>query len=493
MRPLRDRNPGGGVTERAQIKHGLAWFGSATLLSKLFDVAGIVVLLRFLGSEELGLASLALGVSIVFESFGGLGVEAAIVQSRQVTDEALSSLFWFCMLVAVLICGAVFVAAPLIAAFYEEPRLEPLLWASTVKFVTLGATIVPFQLLIRDLRFREVSMIQAVTSLFVNVAKIALAIAGTGAWALVAPNALYGVLFLVIVARVTPFRPAFRFVWREIREFVSFGVRTAASTIMMESSRNLDYFLVGKFLGLPALGVYRVAFEVAMMPMETLSQTTYRVAYPVFSRVSAEWGRLEAAFFDTARMLLTMTGPIAVVVFFGAGDLLRLIAGDKWLDAVPAIQVLCLAGVLRTSERLFTRLFNAVGKPNLTVVETLATLVVLGAAMSALLMSIGDRVGVLAVCYAWVASYPLLFAVAYGLARSVMPFRFTTYARHLAPTAACVAIMALMTAAAAALRPATGPAASPLAGLFIVAGVGLGSYMFALRAITGLRLRDVFK
>jgi O-antigen/teichoic acid export membrane protein len=336
-------------------------------------------------------------------------------------------------------------------------------------------------------------MIQAVTSLFVNVAKIALAIAGTGAWALVEPNELYGVLFLVIVGWVTPFRPRLRFVWREIRGYVSFGVRAAASTIMMEASRNLDYFLVGKFLGLSALGVYRVAFEVAMMPMETLSQTTYRVAYPVFSRVSAEWGRLEAAFFDTARMLLSVTGPIAVVVFFGAADLLRLIAGDKWLDAVPAIQVLALAGVLRTAERLFTRLFNAVGKPGLTVLETLATLVVLGGLMTALLLTIGESVGVLAVCYAWVASYPLLFVIARGLARSVMPFHFAKYARHLAPTAACVAIMAALTAAAMALRPATGPAASPAAGLLLVAGVGLGSYVVALRGITGLRLRDAFK
>jgi O-antigen/teichoic acid export membrane protein len=94
--------------------------------------------------------------------------------------------------------------------------------------------------------------------------------------------------------------------------------------------------------------------------------------------VSAEWERLEAAFLDTARMLLTITGPMAVVAFFGARDLLLLITGEKWLAAVPAIQVLCLAGILRTSERLFTRLFNAVGKPHLTLIETLATLVVLG-------------------------------------------------------------------------------------------------------------------
>jgi O-antigen/teichoic acid export membrane protein len=168
---------------------------------------------------------------------------------------------------------------PRVAAFYDEPRLVPLLWASTVKFLTLGATIVPFQLLIRDLRFREVSMIQGVSSLFVNAAKIALAFAGAGAWALVVPNALHGVLFLAVVAGSTRFRPRLRFVWREIKGFVSFGVRAAASTVLMESSRNLDYFLVGKFLGLSALGVYRVAFEVAMMPMETLAQTTYRVAY----------------------------------------------------------------------------------------------------------------------------------------------------------------------------------------------------------------------
>lgn len=481
------------MTERAQIKRGLVWFGSATLLTKLLDVAGIVVVLRHLGSEELGLAALTLGASIVFESFGGLGVEAAIVQAREISREALGSLFWFCLLVAALICGAVFLAAPAIAAFYGDPRLGPLLLASSAKFLFLGAAIVPFQLLIRDLRFREVSAVQGFCSLGVNVAKIALAIAGAGAWALVLPNALHGVLFLAAVSRISPFWPRFRFVWREISGFVSFGARAAASTITMECSRNLDYFLVGKFLGLSALGIYRVAFEVAMMPMETLSQTTYRVAYPVFSRVSAAWERLEAAFLDTARMLLAITGPLAVLIFFGARDLLLLFTGEKWLAAVPAIQVLCLAGVLRTAERLFTRLFNAVGKPHLTLYETLTTLVILAASMTALLTLFGERYGVLAVCAAWVASYPLLFVAVGHLARAVMPFRFTRYLRHLAPTAACVAIMAALTALATALRPAAGAGAWPATGLLVVVGVGLGSYVLALRRITGLRLRDAFK
>ncbi len=481
------------MSERAQIKRGLAWFGSATLLTKLLDVAGIVVVLRFLGSEDLGLASLALGVSIVFESFGGLGVEAAIVQARELSAAVLSSLFWFCLLVAVLICGAVFVAAPGVAAFYGEPRLTPLLWASAAKFLTLGATIVPFQLLIRELRFREVSLIQGAASLGVNAAKIALAVAGWGAWALVVPNALHGVLFLAVVARVSPFRPRLHFAWREIRSFVSFGVRAAAATALMEGSRNLDYFLVGKFLGLSALGVYRVAFEVAMMPMETLAQTVYRVAYPVFSRVADQWERLEAAFLDTARMLLSVTAPLAVVVFFGAGDFLRLVAGEKWLAAVPAIKILCWAGVLRTSERLFTRLFNAVGRPQLTLYETLATLLVLGAGMSAMLSLHGARLGLLAVCVAWVAGYPLLFLVVRALARTTMPLRFTRYLRQLAPTAACAAIMAALTALAVALRPAAGPGAWPATGLALVAGVGLGSYVLALRRLTGLRLRDAFR
>ena len=481
------------MTERAQIKRGLVWFGSATLLSKLLDVVGIVIVLRYLSSEQLGIASLALGVSTVFESFGGLGVEAAIVQARGISRETLSSLFWFCVLVAALICGAMFVAAPWVSVFYDDSRLTPMLWASTLKFLCLGVAIVPLQILIRDLRFPEISMVQGITALGVNLAKIALAFAGKGAWALVLPNALYGVIFLAALSWLAPFRPQLRLVWRDISWFVSFGVRAAASTITMECSRNLDYFLVGKFLGLSALGMYRVAFEIAMMPMETLAQTTYRVAYPVFSRVADDWRRLEAAFFDTSRMMLTITGPMAVVIFFGARDLLQLITGEKWLAAVPAIQVLCWAGVLRTAERLFTRLFNAVGKPQLTLFESLLTLVVLATTMCTLLYFLGDTIGVLAVCAAWVLSYPILFFFVRSLARRVMPFRFTGYLRCLGPTVACVAIMGLLTALATALRPATGAGAWPASGLILVTVVGLGSYALSLRRLAGLSIRDIFK
>lgn len=477
------------MSELAQIKRGLAWFGSATLLTKLFDIAGIFVVLRCLDSEQIGLASLALGASIIFESFGGLGVEAAIVQARQLSASALSSLFWFCVIVAVVISGSVLATASSIAAFYDEPRLVPLLWASTVKFLALGATIVPFQLLIRNLHFREVSFVQGAASVGVNAAKISLALGGMGAWALVIPNVLHGVLSLVVTSCIAPFRPRLHFVWSEIREFVSFGVRAAASTILMQCSRNLDNLLVGKFLGMSALGVYRVAFDIAMMPMEILSQTTYRVAYPVFSRVADQWKQLESTFFDTSRMLLVMTGPLAVLIFFGARDLLQLIAGEKWLDAVPAIRILCWAGVLRSTERLFTRLFNAIGKPQLTLIETVATLAILGISMGSLLAVYGETLGVITVCIAWIVSYPLLFLVVQSLVRTVMPLRFAAYARHLAPTVLCVAIMA----AAAALATALRPDAWPVTGMAIVIGAGLGSYILSLRWIAGFRLREAFK
>jgi O-antigen/teichoic acid export membrane protein len=251
--------------------------------------------------------------------------------------------------------------------------------------------------------------------------RIGLAFAGTGAWALIVGDASRGLYLLVGVLATSAFRPRLRFVFAEVRRFVSFGLRAASASVIFHAYRNIDYLVVGKVLGTETLGIYRVAFEVAMSPTETIIQVVNRVAFPVFSRIASDGHKLVDAFLAIARYTVFVTGPVAVFLYFGASDVIRTITHERWLAAVPAVQILCWGGLLRSLAQVFPQLFNAAGRPTLGIVDSIITFVLLGGTFTAGAVLFGDTLGVAAVCYGWLICYPVLLAALLVLARRAVP------------------------------------------------------------------------
>ncbi len=475
------------IDARAQLRRALGWYGSATLLMRVVDVASTIVVLHYLSKDDLGLASLCLGITITAEALSGFGVSGAIVQAEHVSAPQQSSLFWWCMAVALVLAMIVWLGADPIARYYEAPRLGPMVAVSGLKLLTVGAAIVPLHMLSRALRFKQVSVVQASASLAETVTKLSLAVIGFGAWALVVSNVLRGLFLLLALLIVVRFVPKLRFRRNEIAPFVSFGVRASLASLVSEAARNVDYFLIGKYLGVSTLGVYRVAFDVAMTPAEAIAQPISRVSVPLFSRLALEPQRMPDAFLRSTRYLLALTGPVALFLSFAGEDLLTLIQAGAWLEAMPALGVLCWAAVMRVMTRMFSNVFVACGRPDLALLEAGLTLMVLAASMIALLQLGAAQLGMLAVCYAWLLAYPILFSVLWRFARQVMELRLETYARALAPIIAGLIVTAGTTATALAMLAELHPSASAITRLACVAAVVLATFTAFMR--WGLRPR----
>lgn len=112
-------------------------------------------------------------------------------------------------------------------------------------------------------------------------------------------------------------------------------MRIAGASLVSEVYRNIDYFLVGRHLGVATLGVYRVAFDLAMVPIEAIAQPIYRVSFAVLARMTNEKERLVREFLRSSRYLMALAGPVAVFLQFAGSDLLVLLGGERWLAAAP--------------------------------------------------------------------------------------------------------------------------------------------------------------
>jgi len=227
------------------------------------------------------------------------------------------------------------------------------------------------------------------------------------------------------------FRPQLHFALQETKRFVRFGLQVASSAVLYQVYKNADYFLVGKLLDIEALGLYRVAFDVAMQPTDTIIAVVGRVGFPVYSRLSHDPPALRATFASNTRSLFLMVAPLAALIFMCAGELFEVIGGGRWLAAVPAVQILVWAGLLRAATTMFPQVYVAIGKPGFATIDSLVTLVVLTVSFW-LGLTLFPELGVLSVCYAWVLVYPLLLLVHLTVIRRLIGLAHAPYLRALA-------------------------------------------------------------
>jgi O-antigen/teichoic acid export membrane protein len=473
---------------RHEMKQGLWWTGASTVAMRILDVGGSLLVLQFLSRSEVGLAALAWSFSVLLEAFNGLGVGYVIVRQRDLTHAELSGLFWFSSLLGLAMVAVIAAVGPYIAIFYADWRLYPMMVVSAVKLVFVGAALVPLQVLTRDLQFKVSGTAQTLATLGEALTKVVLVIAGFGAWGLVIANLARGLFLWLALRRLAPFRPLLQAADASVRRAIRFGLRVSAAGIPNQLYRNLDNLLIGRVLGTNALGIYQTAFQLGMAPLEIILQLVNRVQFPIYAALRDKPAELVQAFNRSARTLLLFLGPLAVLLCFASADLLALIGGGKWLPAVPLIQVLAWASLLRGLHHLFPQLYIATGHPKFAIVDSLITGVTLVAGFVLALALAPPGRGAMWVAWAWLVSYPLPLMAHAIMVRRCAPVTLRGLAGALARPAAGVAALVLVVGLGSTASATFG---SPLLSLVMLIALALGGHALYLRLALHMRLRDV--
>jgi O-antigen/teichoic acid export membrane protein len=475
------------IDDRYETKRGMWWLGSATAVARAIDVASSLVLLALLTREEMGTAALVVSTGAIIEAASGMGIGHALIQSQTLTKPEEHSLFWLTSAIG-LGLGLVLVAiSPLVAREYGLPLLLPMIALTGLKHFFVGVAVVPQQLLNKQLKFRELGAIQALSTFFEALAKIALAALGFGAWAVVLSNVLRGVVLVGLVLGFSGFRPQLHFSWAESRGYLRFGTRIAGSSLLYHAYKNADYFLVGRLLGVEVLGVYRVAFDLAMQPLEVIILLVNRVTYPIYVKLAHDAAALRNALLRSTRSLILLGAPAVAFLFLAAEDVLAMINEGRWGGAAPALRVLVWGGLLRGGAHLFPQVYIASGRPHYALVDSVSALVVLVSGFT-IGLSLFPELGMMSVCWTWLAAYPLLLCVALTLTRRIMPITTLEYLRAFLPGVAGALVM--IAAMKAALSAGLGQYGLVLA-IAGLATVGLAAYASYLRVALKIGLREL--
>jgi O-antigen/teichoic acid export membrane protein len=325
---------------------------------------------------------------------------------------------------------------PLVGALTGEPLVAWLLLAYGGKLLWQNVYFIPYSLMKRELRFKELSVLRIIANLAEFAAKIGLAWAGFGPWVFVLGPLCRVLVTGVGIQLLHPWRPALVFRWGEAREWIAFGFRSSGSKILFHLYSNLDYYVVRSFFGTAALGVYRTAKDFVLAPALVISEIITQVAFPVFARIKHEHERLRAQLVAFMRMNLVVMMAFLGVVFVAAAPifefleerspfehLFRLAGADRfpllrwirfgsddWTAAIPIARVLCLVAALRALSFLIPPLLDGMGRPHLTLRYSAVAAVVVPLGFVAAAIGLGPALGSLSVAVGWAVCYPIAFA-----------------------------------------------------------------------------------
>ena len=324
---------------RKAIRGGMAKLcGQGVLLG--LRLLFLVVMARLLDPADFGIVAMVTVVTGIYELFATAGLSAATVQRATITDEQLSSLFWVNLLVGVALGVLCLVTAPILVAFYHEPRLTWIAAALAVGFVVAGAGVQHMALLQRQMRYGLLAAIE----ILANVASIAvgllLAFFGFGYWALVATSVVLRAVMTLSVWLATSWMPGRPHSAPEIHALLRFGATITANNFVIYTGYNFEKALVGRVWGADALGLYGRAFQIVDIPSANLMSAVGGVAFSALSRIQDDPARIKRYFLKGYSILNAMTIPTTMFCAMFAEEIILVVLGPKWVEATTIYRVL---------------------------------------------------------------------------------------------------------------------------------------------------------
>ncbi|CAM5762333.1 teichuronic acid biosynthesis protein TuaB [Labrys miyagiensis] len=432
------------MTIRNAAFSAIRWTSMAMLGRAVIAFAQIVTLSRILDPADFRLVAIAVtivGIGIVFTD---MGISNALIRFRDVTKEELNSLFWLNVFMGGLVTLVVAAGSPLIAAFYGDSRLIPLvLVASTVFFVTsLGQQ--QRAMAEKNLRFDVLFRIDMISAVAGFALAVASALLGFGAMSIVAGNLVNvaGVTILSWLLLADGWRPAFSFSWQAARRFIEFGLNVVAISMFNAVALNGDIILGGRLITGSALGYYFQPRDICMRIMLVVNPIVTRVSFPLLASVSHDKQRVKTVYLKALKMTASVNFPIyAFLAVFGP-EVVAIALGPKWAASGPIMRVLAIWCAVRSVGNPVGSLLFATGETKR------ATYSALGVAIAVFVfVYLGAPFGILGIPVSLTVLYSILVPVFWAtLVRPACGAGFAEYHQVLllpAITTLCAALSGL--------------------------------------------------
>jgi len=357
---LRRLQPAGRSDLGSGVRRGATWAAGGKIIGQVIQFLGTIVTARLLLPEDYGKVAIVLPLVAFAAIFSSLGLGSAVIHTRRVTEQVLSTAFWVNAVTGVLLTGLVAALSVPLAKLFGEPLLTPLLLVASLNF-TLSLNVVHTALQERTLRFKQIALQETVCSLISIGTVVVAAVFGGGPFALVLGPLAYTIVRTLLAWAAVRWFPRARPDRESVRELWKFTRGITGFNILIFWSRNADNLLLAGVASQAALGNYSRAYNLMKLPVGQISVVMGRVLFPALSRLRDDRARLGRAWLRALSVSGVAAAPIAIGMAVTAPAMVEVLFGRRWLGMVVVLELLAVSALPQTLTATVGGLLRATG------------------------------------------------------------------------------------------------------------------------------------
>lgn len=359
------------------LGHAFKWSFLSELAAKAIQPVVFIVLARILSPEDFGVIAAATMVIAFSQIFWEAGMANAVIQRQTKIEASANAAFWINITLGIFISSLLFVFADQIAStLSHDGRVNAVLKVMTLQIILGAFSSVQTAMLQKEMGFKKLFWVRFASVSIPGIASVPLAFYGWGIWALVIGTLCGQLSQVVMLWRLSHWKPKLQFSNQVAREISKFGALVSATSLVTWFFAWGDTFVIGHFLGMHNLGLYRTGNQFSDLIFVSIFSPILPVLYSHLSRLSGDTKSMSFLIENLLKLIMWISFPIGAFLFIFGGSIEKVIFGPKWVGLGVVISYLSLRQSFAWISSLNAEVYKALGKPHYELIILLASLLI---------------------------------------------------------------------------------------------------------------------
>lgn len=324
-----------------------------------------LLLARILTPEDYGTIALIIIFIQISNVFIQSGFNTALIQKSDADDIDFSSVFYLSLFVSLIIYIILFFTAPSIAVFYDKPIVSPVLRVLGVTLFFGAINSIQNAIIAKTMQFKKLFYSSLISILVSSILAILAAYNGLGIWAIVIQQLTLQILITVVMWFTVKWRPKLLFSFEKLSNLFSYGSKILASSLIETLYNNIRGLVIGKIYNPSVLGYYNRGQQFPSVIITNINGTIQSVMLPVLSAEQSDLKKVKSLVRRSISVSSFLVFPLMIGLAVIAEPLIVLVLTDKWLPAVPFLQIYCISYAVWPLHTANLQAINALGRSDI--------------------------------------------------------------------------------------------------------------------------------
>jgi polysaccharide biosynthesis protein len=378
---------------------GLFWSSVERFSNQGVSFIFSIILARILAPSDFGIVAMIGIFFAVAQSFVDSGFSNALVRKTDRREEDLSTCFYFNIGVGIIAYIVLFLIAPLVANFYNQPILSPIIRITGLGVVLNSLCVVQQALFTIRIDFKSQAKVTLSATIISGIVGVVLAYLEYGVWALVWQGVVMSLVRMGLLWLMSKWRPKTGFSKDSFHYLFGYGSKLLASGLLDTIYNNIYPIVIGKFYSPAQLGNYSRALSFAQLPSSNITSILQRVTFPVLSSIQDDLPRLQINYRRLLKLSAFIVFPLMMGLAAVAFPLIRVVLTPKWEGCSLYLQIICFALMWYPIHAINLNLLQVKGRSDLFL-----RLEIIKKIVGVCIMCITIPLGITAMCIGMVVS-----------------------------------------------------------------------------------------